>query len=75
MARGLSGERIEKILPHNIFTKKFLKISINLLGIVVSALAFQAGDLGSIHWLGKSSNQLLLLLLLLLLSKSPNLPH
>jgi hypothetical protein len=55
--------------------KCFFKFLTILLGIVVSALAFHAGGLGSIPWLGKSSKKLFLLLLLLLLSQSPNLPH
>jgi hypothetical protein len=48
MARGLSGERIEKILLHNICNEIFLKLSTIHLGIVVSALAFHAGGPGSI---------------------------
>jgi hypothetical protein len=57
MARGLSGERIEKILLHNIYVMKyFSKSLLILLGIVVSALAFHAEGRGSIPWLGKSSN-------------------
>jgi hypothetical protein len=57
MARGLSGERIENILLHNICNEIFLYIySSILLGIVVSALAFHAGGPGSIPRLGKSSN-------------------
>jgi hypothetical protein len=55
MARGLSGERIEKILLHNICNEIFLQILTLLLGIVVSALAFQAVGPGSIPRLGKSS--------------------
>jgi hypothetical protein len=76
MARGLLGERIEKKICYIIFVMKyFSKFLLILLGIVVSALAFHAGGLGSIPRLGKSSNQLFLLLLLLLLLQSPNLPH
>ena len=45
MARGLSGERIEKII---FVMKYFYKFLTNLLGIVVSALAFHAGGQGSI---------------------------
>ena len=56
MARGLSGERIEKILLHNIDNEIFIYFISILLGIVVSALAFHAGDWGSIPWLGNSSH-------------------
>jgi hypothetical protein len=55
-ARGLSGERIEKMLLHNICNEIFLQFLTILFGIVVSALAFHAGDRGSIPQLGKSSN-------------------
>jgi hypothetical protein len=71
MAWGLSGERIEKILLHNFCNEILLFLSI-LLGIVVSALAFHAGGLGSIPRLGKSYIYLFLLLLLL---PPPNLPQ
>jgi hypothetical protein len=56
MARGLSGERIEKILLHNMYNEIFLQIITILLGLVVSALAFHGGGRGSIPRLGKSSN-------------------
>ena len=55
MDRGLSGERIEKILYIIFVMKYFFKSLIIHLGIVVSALAFHAGDPGSIPWLGKST--------------------
>jgi hypothetical protein len=48
MARGLSGERIEKIPLHNICNNSFNKFLTIPLGIVVSALAFHNGDRGSI---------------------------
>ena len=59
MARGLSEERIEKILLHNICNEIFQQILISqswYSALVVSALAFLAGDRGSIPRLGKSSN-------------------
>jgi hypothetical protein len=56
MARGLSGERIEKILLHNDSNEIFLQFLTILLGVVVSALAFHAGGRGSIPRLSKSSN-------------------
>ena len=45
MPDGLSGERLEKII---LVMKYFSKLLTILLGIVVSALAFHAGDQGSI---------------------------
>jgi hypothetical protein len=56
MARGLSGERIKKMLLHNICNEIFPTILSILLGIVVSALAFHAGDRGSTSGSGNSSN-------------------
>ena len=56
MARGLSYERIEKILQHDVFNEIFLQFLTILLGMVVSALAFHVGGPGSIPWLVKSSN-------------------
>ena len=49
MASGLSGERIEKILLHNIYNEIFLNALINPpIGIAVSALAYHVGGPGSI---------------------------
>jgi hypothetical protein len=48
MAKGISGERIEKILLHDICNEIFLSSLTILFGIVVSALAFCTGNWGSI---------------------------
>ena len=53
MASGLSGEGIEKILLHNICNEIFYQSLTILHCIVISALAFHAGDRGSFPWLGK----------------------
>ena len=48
MARGLSGERIEKYCYIIFVMKYFYRFLIIHLGIVVSALAFHVGGPGSI---------------------------
>ena len=66
------GRELKKYCYIIFVMKYFYKFLTNLLGIVVSALAFHAESQGSNSHLGKSSNQLFLLLPLL---QSTNLPQ